>query len=57
MKVVVEVELGDLWATPEQLAGMTDEQVFDLLNEDIGAFLSDETAKWRVVRDDTGRRS
>ena len=50
VKVVIEVEIGDLWASAEQLAAMSDGEILDLLNEDIGALLNDETAKWTVVR-------
>ncbi len=50
MKIVIEVELSDLWATAEELAVMSDDEVISLMNEDIGALLDEDTAKWTVVR-------
>jgi hypothetical protein len=48
MKVIIEQELGDDWASSEEFAEMTDTQVVELCWEDIGKLL--EGATWTVIR-------
>ena len=50
MPVSIRIEgvLGDDWATEEDFAGMSDEEVIELMNEDITAFL--EEVKITVMR-------
>ena len=51
MKVFLSItgELGDLWATPEQLQSMSDQQIIELVKEDVSAFYED--ASWEVSRE------
>jgi len=35
MKFVLEYEIGPMWATVEQLADMTEDEIIDLLQEDV----------------------
>lgn len=46
--VIVEATLGSLWATPEALAEMSDEEIIDLCHEDVMALL--DGAFWTVIR-------
>lgn len=50
MKAIIEYEITDSWATPEQLAGMSDAEIVELLHEDYWELL--EGAKWRIERSD-----
>ena len=38
IRVTLTNELGLLWATPEEFAAMTDEQVWDMIREDLSEF-------------------
>ncbi|MEA3421007.1 MAG: hypothetical protein U9Q97_04960 [Acidobacteriota bacterium] len=48
VKIIVEKELGDIWATEEEFNEMTNEDILELIHEDIGEFLEDAT--FTVVR-------
>lgn len=49
MKITATVsQIPDWFATKEQLAGMTDAEIMELINEDIGSFL--EEAQWSIER-------
>ena len=48
VKILIESELGDLWATEEDLSKMTDMEILNLIAEDYGAFLDE--ASMKVVR-------
>lgn len=55
--VVLVYELGEIWATDEELAEMTDDEVIELLHEDLIYML--ENCTWTVIRRDgtsDGRR-
>ena len=42
-------EIGDFWATPEQLQSMSDSQIIELIKDDPSAFYEDAT--WDVTRE------
>jgi hypothetical protein len=46
--IVVTQTLGDIWATPEQFAEMSDGEILSLIREDIYSFLEDAT--WEIKR-------
>jgi hypothetical protein len=46
--IVVTQTLDDLWATPEDFAGLSDNEIIELIHEDISAFLED--AAWEIKR-------
>ena len=50
MKITVTVsnELGPLWATPEQFAELSDQEIVELIQEDVTLFL--DGASWTVDR-------
>lgn len=47
-KLVLTYELTDLWASPEELAEMTDEQIIELAHEDLCEVT--ENCAWEVKR-------
>ena len=47
-KIIVEKELGNIWATPEDLFDMSDADIIELVQEDLLGFLED--AKFKVDR-------
>ena len=53
MKIIIEKELDELWATPEQFAGMTDEEVIEFCQEDVCDLLDD--ALWTIIRNEDER--
>jgi hypothetical protein len=48
MKVILSNDIGSLWATPEELAAMTDAQVWEMVREDLLEFANGCTVE--VVR-------
>jgi hypothetical protein len=48
MKAIIEYEIGDLWATPQQLAEMSDAEIVELLREDTSELM--DGAQWRIER-------
>jgi hypothetical protein len=49
MKIVMTKELDGLWATPEELARLTDEEVVELVHEDLAELC--DRATFEVIRD------
>lgn len=49
VKLILERELGDDFATDEQIASMTDEEIIELAMEDVVELV--DGAKWTVVRE------
>jgi ribosome-associated toxin RatA of RatAB toxin-antitoxin module len=50
MKVTIEREIPESFATPEQLADMTDAEIVELLREDPFELL--DGAKWTIEREE-----
>ena len=48
MKIIIEKELGSVWGTDEELAKMSDEEIFDLCLEDMTEFI--DNATWMLKR-------
>jgi len=48
MTVTITQKLGSLWATPEQLAEMSDEEIVEMIQEDLLEFV--DGATWSVER-------
>jgi ribosome-associated toxin RatA of RatAB toxin-antitoxin module len=53
MKVTIEREIPESFATPEQLADMTDAEIVELLREDPFELL--DGAKWTIEREEGER--
>ena len=48
MKIILEYEVEDFWATEEELASMNDDDVIELMKEDVLSVV--DGAKWIVHR-------
>lgn len=49
MKIIITAELDGLWATHEQFAMMSDEEIVEMAREDLYQLV--DGATWLVVRD------
>lgn len=52
MKIILEYEIEDFWATPEDLNKMSNDEIKELMQEDILSML--DGSKWHIKRDKFG---
>lgn len=48
MKVTITKEIGELWATPEEFAAMSDAEIVEMFQEDLSEIL--DGATWEITR-------
>ena len=49
MRLVIEIELSDIWGSEEELSELSDDTLKDLMYEDVVGML-DDAKKWTFIR-------